>query len=126
MVLDLLLIGAPEIKRLLTKASKQADEIRTPLRQLGEEIMASAKLITPHKSGRLKGSGFVRVVGPRRVDIGFGTDYAFIVHESFAKHKAPTTRKFLEGPAKARLDKTDAEIKLDPLLSKIISFERGL
>lgn len=84
-----------------------------------EDVMAESKRITPLEFGRLRSTGFVRQVRRDIVELGYATDYAIYVHEipppeegaphpsqfkpgtRTARHKPPTTWKFLQRPAEA-------------------------
>jgi hypothetical protein len=67
-------------------------------------IFEQSQRIVPVKTGRLKRSGYCRIVpaqGRRqaRVEIGYGTGYGIYVHEDLAAyHAEPTQAKFLQGP----------------------------
>ncbi len=71
----------------------------------GEQIMAKSKRIVPVRFGVLKSSGHVQlpvIRGTRVVVVlGYGgaaAPYAVFVHERPARHKPPTSWKFLEIP----------------------------
>ncbi len=116
--------GQKALMKILSGAKKQAENPGKGLRRLGEEIITESVKITPIEFGRLRGSKFVRQVSRTEVQIGYGVDYAIYVHEVPATHKAPTTWKFLERPAKARFNKTPIELANDPVLRDLVNFDR--
>lgn len=77
-----------------------------------EPTLALAKTYTPHKTGALRDSGYVEIVGFRgqpRVEIGFAKGgnprYAVLVHEMVeVPHAAPTRSKFLEAAVNEDVD----------------------
>lgn len=66
----------------------------------GTEILEIAKSKCPVKSGRLRDSGYVKVIG-FEVEVGFDAPYAAAVHEDTSANFDRGESKFLEAPFKA-------------------------
>lgn len=97
--------GAPELRRLLTRARDRAPQmLAAGLNTEAELIMTDAKRVTPVDIGTLRGSGTVLppVINGTKVSVtlGFGgaaSAYAMVQHEGYFNHVVGQ-RKFLEEP----------------------------
>lgn len=65
----------------------------------GYQILDVAQRNCPVKSGRLRDSGYVHVLG-YEVQVGFSAEYAATVHEDTSAHHDTGQAKFLETPFK--------------------------
>ncbi len=99
--------GTEKVMKALQALGERAQKaMGAALYQEGNDILRAAKIITPVKTGVLKGSGFVGMPqysgASVTVDIGFGgaaSAYAVIQHEELDyKHTPPTQAKYLEQP----------------------------
>ena len=102
------LVGADGVRRSLEEIRRIAlKAVAGALYQEAELIMSESVKITPVDTGALRGTAHVKLpefTGENvRINFGFGgpaAPYAVDVHENpIYRHKAPTTYKFLEGPA---------------------------
>lgn len=67
--------------------------------EAGGQILEIAQQNCPVKTGRLRNSGYVHVLG-YEVEIGFSADYAATVHEDTSAGHDTGEAKFLETPFK--------------------------
>ena len=105
--------------------------LKRGLRAEGENLRTESMRIVPVDTGFLKGTAFVRQTSSGEsfeVLIGYGTRYALFVHEipppeegaphpqqfepgtRTARHKAPTSWKYLERPAVKRFAKVEGRL----------------
>ncbi len=93
--------GLEDVLRELTRVTKTvtADALEGA-KGVGEDLLETAKENCPVKTGNLRNSGYVHVLG-YEVTIGFDAPYAAEVHENLAAQHDSGEAKFLETPFKA-------------------------
>lgn len=92
--------GLNDVFRELDKVTRTvtADALQGAT-EAGGQILEIAQRNCPVKTGRLKNSGYVHVLG-YEVEIGFTADYAATVHEDTSASHDTGEAKFLETPFK--------------------------
>lgn len=93
--------GLEDVLRELTRVTKTvtADALEGA-KGVGEDLLETAKENCPVKTGNLRNSGYVHVLG-YEVTIGFDAPYAADVHENLTAQHDNGEAKFLETPFKA-------------------------
>jgi hypothetical protein len=93
------------IANLRSLASSMPVQVGRAMFEVGEEIMARAKAITPVDTGVMRASGFVelpKIAGDEvTVRMGFGgasSEYVIVQHEDLSLHHEVGQAKFLEQP----------------------------
>ncbi len=121
--------GEGRIARLLRITGKEGVKaLERGLRAEGENLRTESMRIVPHEFGILRNTAFVqqkRSGDAFEIIVGYGTRYALFVHEipppeegaphpqqfepgaRTARHKPPTTWKYLERPALKRFAKAE-------------------
>ena len=103
--------GIDKVLRNLKKATKNmSQKAEIGLKKGGLFLQREAQKITPVDLTNLRPSARTDNVGGSGFDadivvhFGAGADYAVYVHEDLeARHKAPTSAKFLEKPAREKI-----------------------
>jgi hypothetical protein len=104
------LTGNKEASDNLGEMAKSAPRFAAQaLNRITELTLTDAVVQTPEEHGTLRGSAHVAQYATENdlsTRIVYGTEYALIVHESFARHNPPYgtggNRKFLENAVNAR------------------------
>jgi hypothetical protein len=93
--------GLEDVLREVDKVTKTvtADSLQGA-ENAGYQILDLAKRNCPVKTGRMRNSGYVHVLG-YEVEIGFDTPYAATVHEDTSANHDTGEAKFLETPFKS-------------------------
>lgn len=92
--------GLSDVLREVDRVSKviTADALEGA-NKVGNKLLTEAQRNCPVKSGNLRNSGYVRVLG-FEVEVGFSAPYAAAVHESINARHESGEAKFLETPFK--------------------------
>ncbi len=100
-----------QIEAIAENLQKQIEQVLKPLeKEVAEEILKEAKKNCPVDTGNLKNSGFVRKKGDG-YEVGFGADYAMIVHEQPQSYRENGKRHFLSDAVEKVAGKNNENIK---------------
>lgn len=100
-----------QIDAIADNLQKQIEQAIKPLeKEVAEEILKEAKKNCPVDTGNLKNSGYVRKQGDGYT-VGFGADYAMVVHEQPQSYRENGKRHFLSDAVEKVAGKNNENIK---------------
>ena len=100
-----------QIDVIVENLRKQIQEAVKPVeKEVAEEILKEAKKRCPVDSGKLRESGYVKEVAGGYT-VGFGVDYAMIVHEQPQAYRKNGERHFLSNAVEKVAGKDNKKIK---------------
>ena len=100
-----------QIDAIAESFQRQIEQAIKPLeKEVAEEILKEAKKNCPVDTGTLKNSGYVKKQGDGYT-VGFGADYAMIVHEQPQSYRENGKRHFLSDAVEKVAGKDNEKIK---------------
>lgn len=100
-----------QVDIIVENLRKQIQEAVKPVeKEVAQEILKEAKKKCPVDSGKLRDSGYVKEVNGG-YSVGFGVDYAMIVHEQPQAYRENGERHFLSNAVEKVAGKNNEKIK---------------
>ena len=100
-----------QIDKIAKQLKEQIEDAVQPLeKEVAEEILKEAQKNCPVDTGELKRSGFVKKVS-EGYTVGFGAEYAMIVHEQPQSYRENGKRHFLSDAVEKVAGKNGEKLK---------------